>query len=90
MSTLLQRQMEAIQRTVMNKNRAEEEMVAEMLNEISAHYQRRDDSVAHLTARANEIYERFSRALGGPPPLPEPIGNFLDEMTQSAPAQYRQ
>lgn len=89
---------EALQRALMNSAREREEVMADILNLVVNYELRNEDAKVELKERADEIFARFTRDLGGvPPPLPHEqdeatpndVETFLSEL-RSPQQQYQQ
>jgi seryl-tRNA synthetase len=93
MTTHVQRQAEALQRALMNSNRAREEALAEVLNAVVHYEARLEEAANELSERANDALTRLMQfGNGGPPPVPQgdPVAAFAEQVHQGQQERWTQ
>lgn len=74
----MRRQAEALQRAYLDAQRERDEVLADIISAIVQFDARQAEATAELSDQVNAALARLTRGLGGPPPLPDVVGEFAD------------
>lgn len=74
----MKREAEALYRAYLNSRNNQDEVMSEIIQAIAKFDERQHENTMELSERVHGALSRLSQGLGGPPPLPDVVGEFAE------------